>query len=359
MDASRQAGTGIAPLGPMANTSEGKKRSTQQRSRARHRARSRQRARARRAPGRRVHREFRAAGEELSQVRIDVRRAGTNVREAGERVLQAGEASMAAAREAAQAAGERVGKVANQATRRVGEAAEVARERVGEVAIDAGRAAVEVGAQLLNLPELVREGARRSVEMVETAGARAVVSMIHGGTRVLSAAAGYVSELTPRRRVQRQALEQLVIEQLTWAHEGTEVYDRTVDETEDTQMRLQLVRFKLQMIKQAEALTELLREIGGSLPAEEEEASPPAAPGRSERRARGLAARQGLAHALTIAVQSAEGWRALDRIAAWAEQDRVANAIVRASESVGGEPAEQVEFLRQALLHKTVDLVLA
>ncbi|HYR95976.1 MAG TPA: hypothetical protein VEM57_04530, partial [Candidatus Binatus sp.] len=325
----------------MANTSEGKKeRSTQRRSRGRHRARSRGRARARRAPGRRVQAEFRAARAELGQARNDVRRAGTNVLHAGERVLQAGEASMAAAREVAGAAGERVGKVANHATRRVGEAAEMARERVGEVAIDAGRAAVEVGAQLLNLPELVREGARRSVELVETAGARAVVSMIHAGTRVLSVAADYVSEITPRRRVQRQALEQLVLEQLTWALQGTQVYDRTVDETEDTQMRLQLVRFKLQTIKQAEALTELLREIGGTLPAEDEEASPSAAQGRTGRRARGLAARQGLAHALTIAVQSAEGWRALNRIAAWAEQDRVANAIVRASDSVGGEPTE-------------------
>ena len=347
----------------MANTTEGKKqeRSTHQRSRGRQRARSRsrQRARAHRVPGRRVRREFREARIELRQARSDVRRASTNVLQAGERVLQAGEASMAAAREVAEAAGERVGQVANRATRRVGEAAEVARERVGEVAIDAGRAAVEVGAQLLNLPELVREGARKSVEIVETAGARAVVSMIDAGTKVLGAAADYVSELTPRRRVHREALEQLVLEQLTWAHQGTEAYDSTVDETDDPQMRLQLVRFKLQTIKQAEALTELLHEIGGSLPAEDEEASPSTLPGRDERRTRGLAARQGLAHALTIAVQSAEGWRALNRIAAWAEQDRVANAIIRASESVGGEPAEQVDFLRQALLDKTIDLVLA
>jgi hypothetical protein len=356
----------------MANTTTTrKKRSGEQRSRAQQRPRSRRRARARRAASRRVQREFRAAGTELRQARADVRRASTNVRQAGENVLQAGEAGMSAAREAAEAAGARVGRVAGKATRRVGEAAEIARERVsevadvarermGEAAIDAGRAAVEVAEQLLHLPELVREGARRSVELVETAGTRAVVGVIQAGTKVLSKAADYVSELSPRRRVQRQALEQLVIEQITWAHAGTEAYDRTVDETEDTGTRMRLVRFKLQTIKQAEALSELLREIGGRLPPEEEAPPPPIVPGRNGHHARGpAAARHGLAHGLTIAVQSAEGWRALNRIGALAEQDRVAEAILRVSEAVGSEPDEQVEFLRQALLEKTVESVLA
>jgi len=317
-----------------------------------------------------VQREFREARIELRQARADVRRATTNVRQAGENVLEAGEAGVSAAREAASAAGERVGRMASKATRRVGEAAdaarervsevsEAARERVGEAAIEAGRAAVEVGAQLLHLPELVREGARRGVELVETAGTRAVVGTIQAGRRVLGKAADYVSELTPRRRVQRQALEQLVIEQITWAHAGAEAYDRTVDETDDVSMRIRLVRFKLQMIKQGEALTELLRAIGGRLPAEEQ-APPPTIPGRDGRHGRGpAAARQGLGHALTIAVQSAEGWRALNRIAALAEQDRLGEAILRASEAVGSEQEEHVEFLREALLEKTVESLLA
>jgi hypothetical protein len=318
-----------------------------------------------------VQREFREARAGLGDAGKEVRRAGTNVRRAGENVLQAGGAGMSAAREVAEAAGERAGRLAGRATRRVSEAAdaarervtdvaEVARERVGEVAVDAGRAAVEVAEQLLHLPDLVREGARRSVELVETAGTRAVVGVIQAGTAVLSRAADYVSELTPRRRVQRQALEQLVIEQITWAHQGTEAYDRTVDEAEDTGMRMRLVRFKLQSVKQAEALTALLSEIGGTLPAEERAAPPPTVPARDGRRGRGAAAaRQGLAHALTIAVQGAEGWRALGRVGALAEQDRLAEALVRACEAVGAEPEEAVDFLRQALLEKTVASVLA
>ncbi|MCI4351756.1 MAG: hypothetical protein L3K15_09640, partial [Thermoplasmata archaeon] len=41
------------------------------------------------------------------------------------------------------------------------------------------------------------------------------------------------------------------------------------------------------------------------------------------------------------------------------EQDRLAEAILRANEAVGSGPDEQVEFLRQALLDKTVESVLA
>src|SRR5262249_15061344 len=74
----------------------------------------------------------------------------------------------------------------------------------------------------------------------------------------------------PRRRVRQATLETLVVEQLRWAHAGTEAYDRTVEETKDVETRMALVRFKLQTIKQAETLTELLREIGGRGPAEGE-----------------------------------------------------------------------------------------
>jgi len=68
--------------------------------------------------------------------------------------------------------------------------------------------------------------------------------------------------------------------------------------------------------------------------------------------------REGLGYALTVAVQSAEGWRALDCIATWAEPEAVSEAILRASASVGAEPEEQVTFLRQALLDETVESVL-
>jgi hypothetical protein len=206
---------------------------------------------------------------------------------------------------------------------------------------------------------MVRDSARRGVELVETAGARAVVGVIQAGTRVLSAAADYVSELAPRRRVQRHALEQLVVEMLGWAHAGTEAYDRTIDETDDAQLRTRLARFKLQTIKHGEALSELMRQIGGTVPAEERELPPPTVPEHDGRQARGPAAsRQALALALTIAVQSAEGWRALNRIAAWAEQDRLADAIVRAAEAVGAEAEEQVDALREAVLDKTLEAIL-
>ena len=57
-------------------------------------------------------------------------------------------------------------------------------------------------------------------------------------------------------------------------------------------------------------------------------------------------------------MQSAEGWRALNRIATWAENDDVSQAILRASGSVGAEPDEQVTFLRQALLDETIESIL-
>jgi hypothetical protein len=84
---------------------------------------------------------------------------------------------------------------------------------------------------------IFRDGARRGREAIESTGARAMLSVIQTGTSMLSAAAGYVSELVPLRRVRHAALEQLIVEQLRWAHAGTEAYDRTVPETGDPKLR--------------------------------------------------------------------------------------------------------------------------
>jgi len=289
-----------------------------------------------------VTRELREAGSNLREAGADVRRAGMNVREAGEDVLEAGQAGVAAARH-----------VVGTASEQLEEAAEAARKRAGAVT-------VQLRSRLRFVPALLREGVRRGVEALEATGVRALVSVIQAGTNALGATAGYVREIVPRRRVQRQALEQLVVEQLAWAHVATEAYERAVGDTEDRELRMQLVRFKLETIQHAETLIELLREIGGRVPSEERALPPPRVPGQPGNGARGAAAaRQGLAHALTVAVQSAEGWRALYRIAIWAEADRIAEAILRAAEAVGSQPAEQVEFLRRALLEKTVEAVLA
>jgi hypothetical protein len=106
-------------------------------------------------------------------------------------------------------------------------------------------------------------------------------------------------------------------------------------------------------------LIELLHEVGGRVPAERALPSS-SVPARDGAAARGpMRVRQGLGHALTVAVQSTEGWRALDRIATRAQQDRVSEAIMRASASVGREPEEQVAFLCETLLDQTVEMVLA
>jgi hypothetical protein len=350
----------------MANTAK-KQKTKQDASRPhgsrRHQRRQRSRRRPRRAArratqtrrSRAARRGMRAAQRNLGQARSDMRRFGTNVRQAGEKVMQAGEA---AARGAAELASEGIEQATGVARRRIGDAAERAGDRLGEAAIEAGRTAVGLGAQIFHLPELVREGARLGVEAVETAGTRAVVSMIHAGTKALNVAADYVSEIAPRRRVQRRALEELIIEMLGWAHAGTEAYDWTASGTEDQGLRVRLVRYKLQTIRHGETLTLLLREIGGSVPSEER-GTPPPVVGRRDG-ARGPAAvRQGIAHALTVAVQSAEGWKALERIATWAEPDRIGQAIVRAGEAVGHELQEQLDFLRETLLDETVEAVLA
>jgi hypothetical protein len=343
----------------MANSRNQQKRNRDARERHRRRrtrnTSNRSRTRAKRRP---AARQRTRAQRRLGAAQRDAQRATTNLYRAGENVLEAGEAGVAAAREVVGDAGRRVADVA---TTRVTEATETARDRASELAIEAGRSAVGVGSQLLALPELVREGAWRGVEAIEETGARAAVSVIDTGTKMLNAAAEYVSELAPRRRLRRSELEQFIIEQLRWAHMGTEAYDRTVDEADDAELRTDLVRFKLQTIKRAETLMELLRSIGGRVPSEEAALPPPSVPGRNghHRRARGrVAVREGLGHALTVAVQTAEGCRALGRIATWAENDDVSRAILRASASMGAEPDEQVTFLRQALLDKTVESIL-
>jgi len=265
---------------------------------------------------------------------------------AGEDVLQAGQAGIEAVRQVATTAADRAGEAAS-------DVAETARDRLGEAALEATRTVV-------NLPDMVRESARRGVELVESASARAVVTVIHAGTKALHAAAEYVNDLAPRRRVDRRALRELVVEQLQWAHAGSEAYDRAVDDSDDMQLRMQLVRCKLETIKEAETLRDLLHAVGGNVPSEERTAPPPTIPGDDGPRTRGPAtARQGLAHALTIATQSAEGWRALGHIALSAEPDTVAEAIARASTAVGSTPQDHVAFLRAALLEETVDFVLA
>lgn len=313
--------------------------------------------------------QMREARENLGQAGENALRFGANLREASGNVLEAGTVGAELARDAASRASERLANMAEQAGERLGDAAEragerlsdvagQARERVGDTARSARRGAVGIGIQLLHLPQTVRQAAQRSVETVENAGTRAVVSVLHAGTRVMKTAAELVGELAPRRRADRRALEDLVAEQLRWAHTGSEAFDRAAADNDDDETRVRLVRGKLQMIRQAEVLTQLLRDIGGSVPAEEKTAPPPA-PAVASNGARGpAAARQGLGYALTAAVQNAEGWRALAQIAAWAAPDGVADAMTRATVAVGEEPREQVEFLREALLQTTCEAVL-
>jgi len=339
LDAAQHAGTDIAARCGMADI----RTKTRRRSRTHRRTgpRSRRRARAGRAPSARIEREFRSARTNLDDAATQARGAGASVSAAGEDVLQAG---LEAVRQVATTAADRAGEAASDAV-------ETARERLGEAALEATRT-------VTSLPEMARESARRGVELVESASARAVISVIHVGTKALHAAAEIVNELTPLRRIDRRALRELVVEQLRWAHAGSEAYDRAVDDSDDMQLRMQLVRCKLATIKEAETLRDLLHAVGGNVPSEERKAPPPRIPGEDGAHSRGPATvRQGLAHALTIATQSAEGWRALGQIALSAEPDKVAEAITRASTAVGTTPHDHVTFLRATLLEKTVDFV--
>jgi hypothetical protein len=315
-------------------------------------ARLRRRARTR-GPlarlGRRIRPEMSAVRTNLGRAGENVRRIGANLRQASGHVLEASGAVPELAREA----GERLGEVASRGGERLGEVASEARERLTQTALEARG----MGIRLLRLPDVLREVARRGVETLEAAGMRAVASVIQAGTRGMKTARLYVTDLSFRRRVDHRALEDLVVEQLRWAHTGVEAIDRAAAEVEDDEMRMRLVRCKLQMIRQAEALTQLVRNLGASVPVEER--GEPPAPAIVRNGARGpAAARQGLAYVLTIAVQNAEGWSALGRIGALAASEAVADAITRATGSIGREPEEQVQFVRAALLETTLQTVL-
>ena len=69
-------------------------------------------------------------------------------------------------------------------------------------------------------------------------------------------------------------------------------------------------------------------------------------------------ARPALAAALSIVAQAAASWRAIVEIGAGAEDDAVAEALIRAAEEVGAEPEESLQFLRERLVHETVEGVL-
>jgi len=131
---------------------------------------ARSRRRTRRRVASRGRADFARARLELGQVRRDARRATTNLYRAGEQVVEAGGAGMAAAR------------------------------NVGQAATEAGRSAIGLGSSMLALPKAVRETARRGCRAIERRAARAIVSALDTGTRVLKTATRYVDDLSPRRR---------------------------------------------------------------------------------------------------------------------------------------------------------------
>jgi hypothetical protein len=310
----------------------------QHRRRAKTARRSRARNRVPRTASRSRQRETASEVEiNIRQAGENLRRVGVNTRQAVGNVVEAGQAATTAARHAA-----------SEAVERLPEMAERIPQQVGEQAQDTATA-------LLDLPHMVRKGARRGREAVEQVGARAAVSLLHTGTRVLSAAADYLSEVSPRRRLDRAALEDVLREQLDWANTAIEAYDRCATDVEEDELRTRLVRAKLEAVKQSERLTMLMQRLSMTVPTYERRAPAPETTGANGGAA---ATRQGLAHALTISVQRAEGWRALARLAPMMRAEDVADAALAASEAVGEGPDQEVEFLRQALLQRTIDYVL-
>jgi hypothetical protein len=302
-------------------------------------ATSRQRAGTRRR--RRSRRRARAATPH--GVRIRLRAAAAHAREAGE-------ASLDAARHAATLAGDTLDAAADEARDRVRDAS----EEVGRSVVEAGRMAA--GIRIGDLRHVVGRGARRSIAAVERAGSRAVVSVIDAGTRVLGRAADLVAELSPRRRANHAGLTQILGDHLGWANAAVDAYDRAATEVADRTARIRLVRLRLEAASQAEALGELLVALGHRVPTAGRAQKLP--PGHTDG-ARGPAAeRQILAYALTAAVQNAEGWRALRVVAASTESDRIADALSSAVSSVGDAAEMQLDFLRGALLTRTLDTAL-
>jgi hypothetical protein len=323
-NATRRDGIHLALARGMTTKSEATSR---QRGGTRRRRRSRRRARAATPHG----------------VRIRLRAAAEHAREAGE-------AGLDAARVAATFAGERLDAAAGEARERVRDAS----EGVGRSVAEAGRMAAGVG--IRDLRRVVGRGARRSIAAVERAGSRAVVRVIDAGTRVLGAAADLVADLSPRRRANHAGLEQVLVDHLGWANAAAEAYDRAATEVADGTTRVRLVRLRLEAASQAEALGELLAALGRTAPTEERAPVPKRADADG---AQGPAAeRHALACALTAAVQNAEGWRGLGAVAASAESDRIADALSSAVTSVGDAAEMPLDFLRGALLTRTLDTAL-
>jgi hypothetical protein len=337
------------------------------RKRARRSGRARQRASGGRAQATAVRRDAAEVRDRVYEAGRQVQHAGQasaeNLGRAGRKLRLAGEASVDLARGSAQLAATRAVEAADQARERLVEATETARERVGDAvekaqervadtAVDIGRKAVQMTVQLLTLPVRVRQRARRGAEVVEEAGTRVVSSVLHTGSKVLDLAADYVAELTPRRRLTRAALERLLAEQLAWARCGTEALDRAASVLKDDAARMRIVRGKLQLVRQQELLTLVIRAAGGSVPADDRlpEVVPAAAPADGVRRA--------LAAALSVVEQMTASWQSIAEIGAAADDDTVAEALIRAAESAGAEPREMAEFLRERLVHETVESVL-
>jgi len=312
----------------------------------------------------RMHRDIRTARENVGD-------AGTRLGEAGSELATAARSGMKAARHAAAAVQDQVqDTVAGVAERvqdgmdTVRERASDAQERVADAATDAQEMITEVGAQVADLPDLVREGARRiesvlpetvvegarrGIQAVEDVGARFVGALLARSSLILGIAADYVGRLAARRPADRPALERLLREQLECAQQAATAFDRAVAEIEDAEARKRLVRFRLQAVKQTELLTELLatvrRNANGT-------AHPRGA--RPEERTR-----RTLTDAFLVAERCAENWQALARVATAIESGDVAEDLWRTCGSVGSEPEEQVEFLRDALRAETVQAVLA
>jgi hypothetical protein len=214
-------------------------------------------------------------------------------------------------------------------------------------------------ARAIALPERVRERARRSLDLLEEASTQIVGSVLDAGSRALNAAADYVSEVVPQRRVRRPALEGLAAEQVAWARCTIETLEQSASQIDDDALRVELLRAKLQTVRHAETATQLLEELRGRTREGDEmprvqPVSVHGAGGPEEGRAR-----HDLASALSAAIQHAEGWRALMRVAAAGEPERVTAALGRACEAVGREPENLVDLLLNALVQRTVDAMLA
>jgi hypothetical protein len=371
----------------MAKRPAEKKRQEVMRKSARAHVRRRSRARARRRPVRVSAREGR--DRHVIEIRTNVGQATEHVRRAGLDIAEAGGAGAALVRDAAMEATERAGEAVDTARERAGEAVGVARRRAGEAmetaretatetagvlsetaseaagavtegaqraARVAGRTAVGLTAGALHLPEMVRERARRGVERAEEVGAGIVAGVLNAGSRALNVAADYVSEIVPRRRVRRSALELLVLEQLAWAQAGTDALERVAGEIDDGGLRVQLVRAKLQSIRHGETLTQLLGRLGARMHRPDQ--MPRVEPASTDGHPRAGRVRHDLARALSCAEQQADGWRALAQIAAGADSEAVAMALAGACEIVGTEAEEQVALLRDAVIRRTTDTVL-